>query len=145
MGEEAAAVIDTYALMAEATDEVTEKAEKYLQAVRRGEIKGIIHPLIAYEFLLQYYRGRLPAFKSLDEPIDFLKTYFVTKPISDGLSDQAASIKNRGRRIEQRLKRILSACDALTIALAKQLGSPIVTGDEDLRSVAENEKVNVVW
>ncbi len=145
MGEEASAITDTYALIAQAAGEISKTAEKYLESLRRGEIEGIIHPLIVYEFLLQYYRGRLPAFKSVDETAEFLKMYFTSKPISNELSEQAVAIKRRARRIEQKLKRTLSVCDAVTIALAKQLGSPIVTGDEDLSSVAENEKVRVVW
>lgn len=43
-----------------------------------------------------------------------------------------------------KLKRSLSVCDSLTIAIAKRAKSPII-GDKDLRAVAEKENVDIIW
>lgn len=68
-----------YALMAEATGEITRNARKVLDGVRRKKISGVIHPLITYEFLIRYHRKRLPAFVSSKEAFEFLNTYFRTE------------------------------------------------------------------
>jgi len=45
-------VVDTYALIAKATGEITERADRCLKDIREGRILGVIHPLIIYEILL---------------------------------------------------------------------------------------------
>jgi hypothetical protein len=56
-----ATLIDTYALMTETTGEIPQTTRTALDAIRREKGRGVIHSLIAYEFLLQYHRRRLPA------------------------------------------------------------------------------------
>lgn len=131
--------------MAKATGEISPRANECLEDIRREKIEGIIHPMITYEFLLQYHKKRLPIFRETTEVLDFLETHFSTVKISNELASAAAEIKSRSIALLARLKRYLSACDSLTIAVAKQTGSPIVSGDRDLRVVAEMENVKVIW
>lgn len=42
-------------------------------------------------------------------------------------------------------ERKLSTCDAVTISLCRFLQIPIVTGDKDLKYVAEKLNVKVLW
>lgn len=138
-------VVDTYALMAKATGEITSKANRYLNNVRSEKLKGVIHPLITYEFLLQFYKGRIPIFKTSEETLGFLETYFSTTELSNNLALTAAEIRFKSDMLLTKLKRSLSVCDSITIAIAKKTKSPIITGDKDLRAVAEKENVDIVW
>jgi hypothetical protein len=47
--------------MTETTGEIPQTTRTALDAIRREKGRGVIHSLIAYEFLLQYHRRRLPA------------------------------------------------------------------------------------
>ena len=138
-------IIDTYALMAKATGEITPKANRYLEDVRRGRMNGVIHPIITYEFLLQFYKGRIPIFKTAEESLGFLETYFSTAELSNALSLLAAEIRFKSDALLNTLRRSLSVCDSLTVALAKKTKSPIMTGDKDLQAVAEKESVGLIW
>ena len=138
-------IVDTYALMAKATGEITPTANKYLENVRSGKVKGVIHPLITYEFILQFYRGRIPIFKTPEETLDFLETYFSTAELSNSVALMAAEIRFESDALVTRLKRSLSVCDSLTIAIAKRTKSPIMTGDKDLQAIAEKENVDIIW
>jgi len=138
-------IIDTYALMAKATGEITSKANKCLENVREGKLKGVIHPVITYEFLLQFYRRRIPVFATSKETLDFLETYFSTANLSNNVALTAAEIRFKSDALLAKLKRELSVCDSLTIAIAKKTKSPIITGDKDLQAVAEKENVDTIW
>lgn len=140
-----AVIVDTYALMAKATGEITPKANRYLENVRSGRIKGKIHPVITYEFLLQFYEERIPVFKTPEETLDFLETYFSTAELSNSLALTAAEIRFKSEALLTKLKRSLSVCDSLTIAIAKKTKLPIMTGDKDLQAVAEKEKLDIIW
>lgn len=133
-------IVETYALMAKATGEITPKANRYVENVRSGKIKGTIHPVITYEFLLQFHKGRIPIFKTPEETLDFLETYFSTAELSNSLALMAAEIRFKSEALLTKLKRSLSVCDSLTIAIAKKTKSPIITGDKDLQAVAEKKK-----
>lgn len=138
-------IVDTYALMAKATGEITPKANKCLENIRRGKFKGVIHPIIAYEFLLQFYKGRTPIFKTPRETLDFLETYFSTAELSNNVILIAAEIRFKSNALLPKLKRSLSVCDSLTIAIAKKKKFPILTGDKDIQIVAEKENVDIIW
>lgn len=138
-------IIDTYALMAEATGEITPKAERCLGNVRSGQLEGIIHPIITYEFLLQYYKGRIPIFETPEETLDFLETYFSVAEISNSVALMAADIRFKSNVSLNKLQRKLSICDSLTIAIAKKTKSQVLTGDKDLWTVAEKENVEIIW
>lgn len=138
-------IIDTYALMAKATGEITPKANACLENARRGKIKGVIHPVITYELLLQFHKGRTPIFKAAGEALDFLETHFSTMEISNNTALKAAEIRFKSDALLAKIKRSLSVCDALTIAIAKETRSQILTGDRDLRAVAEGENITVIW
>ena len=138
-------IVDTYALMAKATGEITPKANECLENVRSGKLKGAIHPLITYEFLLQFHRGRIPIFETPEETLGFLETYFSTAELSNSMALTAAEIRFKSEAMVTKLKRKLSVCDSLTIAIAKKTKSPIVTGDKDLKVVAEKENVDIIW
>jgi predicted nucleic acid-binding protein len=131
--------------MAKATGEITSKANQCLENVRRGKLKGIIHPVIIYEFLLQFYKGRIPIFKTPEETLDFLETYFSTAKLSNNVALTAAEIRFKSDMLLTKLKRNLSVCDSLTIAIAKREKLPIITGDKDLRAVAGKENVDTIW
>jgi len=138
-------VVDTYALMAKATGEITDKANECLEDVRVRRLEGVIHPLITYEFLLQVHKGRIPVFRSTDEALDFLETYFSIINLENNIAYMAAEIRYKSKRMLMKLKRNLSVCDSVTIALAKHIGSPILSGDPDLKRVAKEEGVEVIW
>jgi predicted nucleic acid-binding protein len=138
-------IIDTYALMAKATGEIPPQANKHLEDVRNGKLKGVIHPLITYEFVLQFHKGRIPIFDTAQETLDFLETYFSTAELSNNTALTAAEIRFKSAALLTTLKRKLAICDSLTIALAKRTKAPIVTGDIDLRAVAEKENVEIIW
>lgn len=138
-------IIDTYALMTKATGEITSKANKHLEDVRNGKLKGVTHPLITYEFILQFHKGRIPIFDTAQETLDFLETYFSTTELSNNIALTAAEIRFKSDTLLTKLNRKLSICDSLTIALAKKTKAPIITGDKDLRAVAEKENVETIW
>ena len=138
-------IIDTYALMAKATGEITPQANKHLEDVRNGKLKGLIHPLITYEFVLQFHKGRIPIFDTAQETLDFLETYFSTAELSNNTALTAAEIRFKSDTLLTTLKRKLSTCNSLTIALAKKTKTPIITGDKDLQTVAEKENVETIW
>jgi len=131
--------------MAKASGEITPEANECLENIRRGTSKGIIHPIITYEFLLQFYKGQLPVFRTSDEALDFLETNFSTVNISNSLALKAAEIKFKSRSIVAKLKRHLSVCDSLTVAIAKDTKSKIISGDRDLQAAAEKENLNIIW
>jgi len=138
-------IIDTYAIMAKATGEITPKANRHLEDIRSEKLRGVIHPVITYEFLLQFYKGRIPIFKTSEETLDFLETYFSTAELSNSVALMAAEIRFKSDELVTKLKRNLSVCDSLTIAIAKETKSPIITGDKDLQAVAEKENVDMIW
>ncbi len=151
MAEEArAVVVDTYAIMADLTGRASEKALDVLEAVRLGKTRGVLHYLIVYELAYHWRRGRLP-FASEEELLEFVETYFTVEPLEANVALEASEVKVLGDRLlassgDPSLKRRrLSAADATTIALARRLGAPIVTGDTDLSYVARRLKVDVIW
>ncbi|MEB2837134.1 MAG: PIN domain-containing protein [Desulfurococcales archaeon] len=95
-------------------------------------------------------RGRLP-FASEEEQLEFVETYFIVEPLEANVALEASEVKVLSDRLlassgDPSLKRRrLSAADATTIALARRLGAPIVTGDTDLSYVARRLKVDVIW
>jgi len=144
MGEKVRKVIvDTYALMSKASGEITAKANEYLNNVRIGKVKGLIHPIIVYEFLLQVVRRRIPIFTSAEEALDFLESYFSTVKVENRLAMEAAKVRVKSEK--QLKQRRLSICDAFTIALAKSIKASIITGDKDLQAIAEQEGIKVIW
>jgi len=138
-------IVDTYALMAKATGEITSEANDCLESVRSGKLRGIIHPIITYEFLLQFYKGRLPVFVDSAQALEFLETHFSTMNISSDMASKAAEIRFRSSKLLTKLRRRLSVCDSLTITIAKETNSSVLTGDKDLQTVAEKENVTTIW
>ncbi len=144
-------VIDTYTLLAIVYDEVGEKARRILEAVRLGEIRGLIPVTVAYEYLVHWLRGRIPALKSVEEVDTYLKNYF--KIIDLGYSDyvKAAEIKVKGDELLSRARdeklryRRLSFVDSTVIAVAVKEKIPVVSGDRDLAYVATRYNVAVIW
>ncbi|MFQ5710265.1 MAG: PIN domain-containing protein [Candidatus Geothermarchaeales archaeon] len=140
-----AIVVDTYALMARATGEITPRGNECLEDIRRGKFRGIIHPIITYEFLLQFYKGRMPIFKAAGEALDFLETHFSTLGLTNPIALIAAEIRFKSQDLTDKIKRHLSVCDSITIAIAKKMKSPIVSGDQDLQTVANKENIDIIW
>jgi predicted nucleic acid-binding protein len=138
-------IVDTYALMAKATGEITSKADKYLEDVRAGKLIGVIHPIITYEFLLQVHKCRIPILKTAKEALDFLQIYFLTINLQNPIASMAAEIRFKSESFLTKLKRHLSVCDSVTIAIAKDTRIPIISGDHDLQIVAKEEGVEVIW
>jgi predicted nucleic acid-binding protein len=144
-------IIDTYALMAIVYDEVSDKAREILESIRRGEIKGLIPVTVVYEYVIHWLRGRIIAFKNIDEVITYLKTYFriINLDVEDYV--RAAQIKVLGEEylrssnIEELKSRSLSFTDSTILALAEKLEIPILTNDKDLCYVALKMGVKTLW
>lgn len=144
-------VIDTYALLAIVYDEVGARARNVLENVRRGRVRGLIPVTVAYEYIVHWLRGRIPALKSIDEVTTYLKSYFRIAELSYEDYVEAAKIKVEGDEMlssaedrELRSRR-LSIVDSTVIALALKVGAPIVSGDKDLAYVATRKGVDVIW
>ena len=143
-------MVDTYAIIADLTGQAGPRASRVLEEVRLGQLEGLIHYLIGYELAYHWRRGRLP-FRSREELLEFIETYFVTVELDAGLAVEAAEVKLLGDKMlaearDPRLRgRRLSAADAATIALARRRGAPIVTGDADLSYVASRLGIMVIW
>ena len=143
-------VVDTYAVMADLLGQVPRTALGYLEDLRRGKVVGLIHCLIVFELAYHWRRGRLP-FYDERELLEFVSTYFRVVTLDPELAASSARIKVVGDRLlresgDQSLSgRRLSAADAATIAIAKRLGIPVLSGDKDLTYVAEQLGVKVIW
>jgi len=144
-------VVDTYALLAIVYDEVSDNAKRVFDEIRRGSIKGLVPVSVAYEYIVHWLRGRVPALKNLAEVVTYLKSYF--KVLELGFEDyiEAAIIKARGdeflkeaEEVDLRTRR-LSIVDSTVIALARRRNTPILTGDKDLAYVARKENIEVIW
>lgn len=144
-------VIDTYALLAIVYDEVGDNARRVFNEIRRGSVKGLIPVTVAYEYIIHWFRGRIPGLRNLDEVITYLKSYFKVLELSFEDYVEAAIIKIRGDEILKRAEekdlrtRRLSIIDSTVIALARKRNIPIITGDKDLAYVARRENIDVIW
>lgn len=145
-----AVIVDTYAIIADLTDNVTTHAREVIERVRKGAIKGVIHYLIVYELSYHWRKGRLP-FINEEEIKEFITRYFLIKPLTYELALRASEIKILGDKILRRsgdpelTGRRLSSADATSIALAERLKVPILTGDKDLAYVAGRLGISVIW
>ena len=121
----------------------------HLLEIKTGKAKGIIHYLIFYEVLYHWYRGRLPGFANEKDIIAYLNQSFLNIKLTNEIALEASKIKFDGDKIlmkEASLRdRRLSACDATTIALGKIFQIPIISGDKDLKYIAEKLNVKVIW
>ncbi|UNQ73906.1 type II toxin-antitoxin system VapC family toxin [Infirmifilum sp. NZ] len=144
-------IVDTYALLAMVFDEVGARARDILEEIRWGRVKGLLPVTVAYEYVLHWLRGRIPAFKSSIEVLTYLRSYFKVVNLSLEEYVQAARVKVRGDALLERAEdeslrsRRLSIVDSTVIALALGRKVPILTGDRDLAYVALKEGVEVIW
>ena len=144
-------VVDTYALMAMIFRELSPIAKKIMHSIYRGKIIGIIPETVAYEFAIQWYRGRILVLENIDEVKTFLKAYFVLKKLNFEDYVKAAEIKVKGDKFlseaeEEKLRyRRLSLIDSTLIVTALNEACPILTGDEDLSYVASKMGLDVLW
>jgi len=153
MGEEEIqrVIVDTYALMAMVFGELTPKAENIMYSIYRGEATGIVPETVAYEYAIQWYRGRIPALKNIDEVEAFLKTYFIVKKLEFKDYIKAAEIKVIGDKFlsesgdSELMQRRLSLVDSTILAVALSEKYPILTGDKDLAYVAWKLGLNTIW
>jgi predicted nucleic acid-binding protein len=140
-------VIDTYALMAMIFGELTEKAERALLDVRYRRKEGILPSTVAYEFFLQWLRGRIP-FKSDSEVKGFLLGYFRVVNFKAEDYIEMAKLKYEGDRILQQSNfkdNRLSLVDASILLVSLREEAPIVSGDDDLRYVASMMGIEILW
>lgn len=134
-------VVDTYALIAIAYGEVGDGAEDALLKIKRDEVKGLIPSTVVYEYIVHWMRGRVPALRSLNEVITYLTTFFTVVELN--LKDwiKAAEIKVSGDKmlkgVDELRRRTLSMVDSTIIVVGLREKVPIVSGDRDLRYVAE--------
>ncbi len=146
-----AVVVDTYALLAMAYGELSSRAIQVLQGIRRGHVKGILPVTVVYEYLVHWYRGRIPALKTLEEALTFLTTYFRIENLSLHDYVKAVEIKYKGDTLLRKVDdsslraRRLSIVDSTVIACALRLKLPILTGDKDLTYVATRTGIEVLW
>ena len=144
-------LVDTYAILAAATDSLMPTAMKSLLGVRVGRIKGVIHYLVAYEVFYHWRRGRLPGFESESEVKDYLGEAFLNAELTREIADEDSKIKVDGDEMLSKAKdaplrlRKLSSCDATTIALGRLYVTPIISGNKDLIYVAEKFNVKIIW
>jgi len=143
--------VDTYAVLAAATDSLTPAAAAALMDIKSGRVRGVIHYLVAYEVFYHWRRGRLPGFAAEGEVGEYLKTAFASLGLNHEVAGQAARVKAEGDSMLEEAKdpslrpRRLSSCDATTIALGKLFRMPILSGDKDLIYVARAFDLEVVW
>ena len=69
-------VVDTYALLAMAYGELGRTATLIFQGIRHGRVKGVVPATVAYEYLVHWHRGRIPALQTVEEALTFLTTHF---------------------------------------------------------------------
>ena len=69
-------VVDTYTLLAKAFGELGKRAAQLLQDVRRGRIVELLPVIVAYEYIVHWRNGRIPALTSVEEIVIFLTRYF---------------------------------------------------------------------
>ena len=144
-------LVDTYALLAAATGDLTQTAREVFLSLRRGRVRGVVHALIVFEVLYQWRRGRLPGFKDENELYSYLSRVFDTARITERVVRKAAEVKTVGDDFLRRAPdpslraRRLSTCDAFTIAIALDRALPVLSGDRDLVYVAEKLGVKVLW
>lgn len=152
MGEKAGkVVVDTYAFLAMVYDELTDVAKDVMLDIYRGKIRGVVPSTVGYEFALHWLRGRIPGLKSLDEVGLFLQAYFEIAELKIRDFVEIASIKSRGDKLLAESKdpsissRRLSLVDASVIHVALKHNAPVVSGDRDLRYVAKEFNIRVLW
>jgi len=78
-------IVDTYAILSMAFDQLGKSAEEYMLKIREGEIVGVVTPMIVYELIVHWLRGRIPSFQSVDEVKTFLYSYFTVNDKSGRL------------------------------------------------------------
>jgi predicted nucleic acid-binding protein len=143
-------IIDTYAIISDLMGTISPAASKALDLIRLGEVIGVVHYLIIYELTYFWKKGGL-IFKSSEEIKEFIETYFKVAELDTDLALEAAKVKAEGDQLLRKAselklrRRRLSVADATTLALALRFGAPLVTGDEDLRYVADCMRVEVIW
>jgi hypothetical protein len=144
-------IVDTYALLAAATGDLTPTAQEVFLGIRKGRVKGVIHALILFESLYQWRRGRLPGFKDESELYSYLSSVFETARFNDVVVRKAAEVKLIGDDLLRNASdtslsaRRLSTCDSFTVALALERDLPVLSGDKDLAYVAGKLGVEVLW
>lgn len=144
-------LVDTYALLAAATGDLTQAAREVFLSLRRGRVRGVVHALIVFEVLYQWRRGRLPGFRDEDELYSYLSRVFDTARITERVVRKAAEVKAVGDDLLRRAPdpslraRRLSTCDAFTLAVALDRALPVLSRDRDLAYVAEKLGVEVLW
>jgi len=139
-------IVDTYAIIAYFTGEISNEAKTVLDNVRFGKAKGVIHYLLIYELAYHWRNGKIP-FSSEKEFLEFVDYYFEVAELTPNLALKATLVKVKGDELlkKSELKRKLSIADSTTIALALEKSLPIVTGDKDLSTVAKNLGVRIIW
>jgi predicted nucleic acid-binding protein len=141
-------VVDTYALMAMVFGELTERARRALLSVRHGSAEGLMPSTVAYEFFLQWLRGRIPSLTSETEVEAFIFGYFRVIDLRAADFIEIAKLKHRGDEALCRCGlegRRLSLVDASVLYVALREKAPIVSGDKDLSCAASELGVEVLW
>ncbi len=144
-------VVDTYALLAIAYGEVGGNARRVLDGIRKGRIEGLIPSTVAYEYVVHWFKGRIPGLRSLDEVVTYLKSYFKIEPLDLADYLEAAKIKIKGDEMLKKAEnealrnRRLSIVDTTVITLALRKKAPILSGDKDLTYVATKKGIKVIW
>jgi len=139
--------LNTYALLAMAFGELTEKAKRALLDVRYRKKEGILPSTVAYEFFLQWLRGRIP-FKSDSEVRGFLLGYFTVVNFSTEDYIEMAKLKYEGDKMLRQSMfkdRRLSLVDASILLVSLREKAPIVSGDDDLGYVASKMGIKILW
>jgi len=116
-----------------------------------GGIEGLIPITVVYEYLVHWLRGRIPALRSLDEAITYLRSYFRIERLEHDDYIEAAKIKVRSDEMlkeaeDERFRgRKLNIVDSTVIALTHRVKAPILSSDRDLTYIAIREEIEVIW
>jgi len=122
-----------------------------LNGIRMGRIEGLIPITVVYEYLVHWLRGRIPALRSLDETITYLRSYFRIERLEHDDYIEVAKIKVRGDEMlkeaedEMLRGRKLNIVDSTVIALTHRVRTPILSSDRDLTYIAIREEIEVIW
>ncbi len=127
-------VFDAYAIMALLENEtgseivteiiMDEESEIYISGINLGEIYYILHR-----------RNGKRAAEEVIENIMLEQTIKIHEPMWESIK-KAAGIKAKGG---------LSYADSFALSLAKELEAKLVTGDPEIRTIAAETAVNLIW
>ncbi len=129
--------LDTFVFMdiLSGNEEYAKKAHSYLQAIKSGEVNGVVSSILLTElaFHLKRKRGRERA----EEVIYYIESLpnLIVIPVSDEIAKQAGILRAKYRR---KIEKKLTYFDCIHIATAlHEQCTKFITGDRSFREIKE--------